>query len=67
MNATRVKAEAAAIDEAALPASYHDCRTFAERMVWMRRENRRRCEAAAARKAGTPAGGGGFELAPPAG
>lgn len=34
-----------------LPASYHDCRTLAERAAWLQEENRRRCEAAAARKA----------------
>lgn len=36
------------------PESFYDCRTLAERSAWLREQNRLRCEAAAARKAGEP-------------
>lgn len=47
-----------------LPESYYDCVGLAQRAAWLQRENKARCEAAAARKAADPADPlDGFEFA----
>lgn len=47
------------------PERFDECRGFEERREWLARETRRRCEAAAAAKAGKPAEPVEFELSPP--
>lgn len=48
------------------PERFDECRGFEERRAWLARENRKRCDEAAARKAGTPVEHEDFELNPPA-
>lgn len=46
--------------------SFYDCKTFAERMEWIREENRKRCEAARSHKAeATVDDDGDWTLTPP--